>query len=449
MAQRVAAGAVTATPAPPPPATAGPGWGGGDPNFSTYIVITASNLHRCSEREIRNHLDTTLDCRGRGAPTHREKCFSSFLDRHGQPRETYTYQSFETRTRFLAEYFHDETSLRRGDRVALVYPPGLEMVASFVACARIGVIPVPVPPVTSFATEGASRLRSVMLDSGAAFALTDSSLESALRGRRELGDHAEAEDPIASLGVQWLTTDRLQGTARGSITDNPTENLFLQYTSGSTGAPKGVVVSHQNVIHNCHSTIDPQAIGVSWLPQFHDMGLIGYYLFQIVTGGTTYGFSPLDFLRRPALWLETISRYKATYASSPNFGFEYCLSPERVPDAALEGLDLSSLQVLMNASEAVRPSTYRGFLERFEKYGLRPAAHVSAYGLAENTLAVASSGRRSVKLSRKSMYAREVIMAAEDTPSDQQLELISCGEPLDGVHVRIVDPDLGAGGGNG
>src|SRR5450755_4280174 len=387
---------------------------------------------------------------GHWAAVHPEKCFSSFLDRHGQPRETYTYQSFEARTRFLAEYFHDETALRRGDRVALVYSPGLEMVASFVACARIGAIPVPVPPVTSVATGGASRLRSVMLDSGAALALTDSSLESAPRGRREVGDHADSEDPVASLGVQWLATDRLQGTARGSITDNPTENLFLQYTSGSTGAPKGVVVSHQNVISNCHSTIDHQVIGVSWLPQFHDMGLIGYYLFQMVTGGTNYGFSPLDFLRRPALWLETISRYKATATSSPNFGFEYCLSPERVPDAALEGLDLSSVRVLMNASEAVRPSTYRGFLERFEKYGLRPAAHVSAYGLAENTLAVASSGRRSVKLSRKSMYAREVVMAAEGTPPDQQLELISCGEPLDGVYVRIVDPDLGAAvGSNG
>jgi acyl-CoA synthetase (AMP-forming)/AMP-acid ligase II len=252
------------------------------------------------------------------------------------------------------------------------------------------------------------------------------------------------EEPPAPIGVQWLATDRLQGVARGGTIDNPGHTLFLQYTSGSTGTPKGVVVSHQNVIHNCHSTIDHQAIGVSWLPQFHDMGLIGYYLFQIVSGGTTYGFSPLDFLRRPVLWLEMISRYQATYTSSPNFGFEYCLSPERVPDAALEGLDLSSIQVLMNASETVRPSTYRGFLERFEKYGLRPAAQVAAYGLAENTLAVASSGRRSVKISRESLYARAVVMAGDDTPVDQQLELISCGEPLDGVHVRIVDPNVGA-----
>jgi thioester reductase-like protein len=392
-------------------------------------------------REKGAQLDTILDHMDHWAAVHPEKCFSAFLDRHGNPRETYTYQSFAARTRFLAEYIHDETALQRGDRVALVYPPGLEMVASFVACARIGAIPVPVPPATSVAKGGAARLRSVMLDSGAALALTDSSLGSAPSGRREVGDHADSEDPLASLGIQWLATDRLQGVARGGTIDSPTQILFLQYTSGSTGAPKGVVVSHQNAIHNSHSTIGHQAIGVSWLPQFHDMGLIGAYLFQIVTGGTIYGFSPLDFLRRPALWLETLSRYKATYTSSPNFGFEYCLSPERVPDALLEGLDLSSVQVFMNASETVRPSTYRSFLERFEKYGLRPEALVAAYGLAENTLAVASSGRQSVKIDRKSLYARAVVIAAEDTPLDQHLELISCGKPLDGIHVRIVDPD--------
>jgi len=394
-------------------------------------------------------LDTILDYLHHWAAANPEKCFSAFLDRHGNPRETHTYQSFEARTRFLAEYIHGETPLQRGDRVALVYSPGLEMVASFVACVRIGLIPVPIPPVTSVAKGAASRLRSVMVDSQAALALTDSSLGSAPPGRGELGDHTDAEDPLAALGIQRLATDRLQGVARGGTIDNPTQILFLQYTSGSTGAPKGVVVSHQNVIHNCHSTIDHQAIGVSWLPQFHDMGLVGYYLFQVVTGGTTYGFSPLDFLRRPALWLQTLSRYKATYTSSPNFGFEYCLSPERVPDGQLEGLDLSSIQVFMNASEPVRPSTYRSFLERFAKYGLRPAAHVAAYGLAENTLAVATSGRRSVKIDRQSLHARTVVMAVEDTPLDQQLELVSCGKPLDGVHVRIVDPDIGEAVGGG
>ncbi|HEV2373096.1 MAG TPA: thioester reductase domain-containing protein [Streptosporangiaceae bacterium] len=394
-------------------------------------------------------MDTILDYLGHWAAVNPDKCFSVFLDRNGTPRETYTYRSFEARTRFLAEYFHDETAVQRGDRVALVYPPGLETVAAFVACARMGVIPVPVPPAASVTTGGASRLRSVILDSGATLALTHSSFGAGLLGPGEADDHADPDDPFAHLGVQTLATDLLQGAARGGITDDPIQTLFLQYTSGSTGTPKGVVVSHQNVIHNCRSMIDHQAIGVSWLPQFHDLGLIGYYLFQVVTGGTTYGFSPLDFLRRPALWLETVSRYKATYTSSPNFGFEYCLSTERVPDDVLEGLDLSSVQVFMNAAEPVRPSTYRGFLERFAKYGLRPAAHVAAYGLAENTLAVSSSGQRSVKIDRGSLHARTVVMAAADTPPDQQLELVSCGRPLDGIHVRIVDPGTGVEVGGG
>jgi thioester reductase-like protein len=394
-------------------------------------------------------LDTILDYVDHWAAVRPERCFSTFLDRHGKPREMYTYQSFQARTRFLAEYIHEETALQRGDRVALVYPPGLEMVASFFACARLGAIPVPVPAVTSAANGGAARLRSVLLDSGAALALTDSSLRSAPGDRREASDCAGSEDPLAPLGVRWLATDRLQGVARGGTADNPSETLFLQYTSGSTGTPKGVVVSHQNVIHNCHSAVDHQAIGVSWLPQFHDMGLIGYYLYQAVVGGTTYGFSPLDFLRRPVLWLETLSKYKATYTASPNFGFEYCLSPERVPDELLDGLDLSSVRVFMNASEPVRPSTYRSFLERFSKYGLSPQAHVAAYGLAENTLAVTNSGRWSVTINRESLHARSVVMATEDTPVGQELELLSCGPPLDGIHVRIVDPVTGMAVGDG
>jgi thioester reductase-like protein len=385
-------------------------------------------------------LDTILDYLGHWAAIDPDKCFSTFLDRNGTPRESYTFRSFEDRTRFLAEYLDDETTLQRGDRAALVYSPGLEMVAAFVACARIGVIPVPVPPVTSITSGGAVRLRSVMADSGAALTLTDSSFGSDAPGDSGPGD---PEHPFAQLGVQSLATDRLQGAARGDLTDTPSETLFLQYTSGSTGTPKGVVVSHQNVIHNGLSMAEHQAIGVSWLPQFHDLGLIGYYLFQVVTGGTTYGFSPLDFLRRPVLWLETLSRYKATYTSSPNFGFEYCLSPDRVPDDALEGLDLSSVKVFMNAAEPVRPSTYRGFLERFEKYGLRPESHVVAYGLAENTLAVSNLGTRSVKLDREALQARTVTMAGLDSPPDQHLELVSCGKPLAGTDVRIVEPNTG------
>ena len=383
---------------------------------------------------------TILDYLNHWTATHPDQRFASFLDRHGELIETYTYQSFEDRTRFLAEYLREETAVERGDRVGLMYSPGLEMVAAFLACARIGVIPVPVSPVTPMAKAAAQRLASIVQDSGAVLILTDSSFGSSAGRARDAGD--PDADPLASTGVVWLATDRLQGVARAAQSDSPVETLFLQYTSGSTGAPKGVVVSHCNVIHNCHATInDHQPIAVSWLPQFHDMGLVGYYLYLIVTGGTTYGFSPLDFLRRPVLWFETLSRYRASITSSPNFGFEYCLSPDRMPDDLLQGCDLSAVRVFMSGSETVRPSTYRRFLERFAPYGLRPAAHVAAYGLAENTLAVTGSGRRSVRINRRSLKTGAVEMAADDTPLSHQLELVSAGRPLEGIEVRIVDPD--------
>ena len=149
-------------------------------------------------------MDTVLDYLNHWAGLNPGKCFSAFLDRHGNPRENYTYQSFEARTRFLAEYILDETGLQRGDRVALVYPPGLEMVASFVACARIGVIPVPIPPATSVGKGAVTRLRSVLEDCQATLALTDSSLGAASIGHGEAGEQAGAP-----IGVQWLATDRL------------------------------------------------------------------------------------------------------------------------------------------------------------------------------------------------------------------------------------------------
>ena len=146
--------------------------------------------------------------------------------------------------------------------------------------------------------------------------------------------------------------------------------LFLQYTSGSTSEPKGVMVSHDNILANCESVVDHLPIGVSWLPQYHDMGLIGYYIFFALKGGTTYGFSPVDFIQRPALWLETISKYRGTASSAPNFAYEYCLRPEKLPAEALERLDLSSLRFLMTAAEPVRANVCRDFIR--EVRAVRP-----------------------------------------------------------------------------
>ena len=394
-------------------------------------------------------MNTILDYLNHWVAVQPDKCFASFLDIRGNPKETHSFRSFDLRSRFLAEQLRFEFGIGPADRVILIYSPGLEMVAAFVACARIGAIPVPVSPPRSWGSDrGASRLESVLRDSGATVVLTDGRI---LESRREGLATPERPTGGGTLTAQiprWIATDQVSGVASGAVLDDPGEILFLQYTSGSTGVPKGVVVSHHNVIHNCHAAADHQPIGVCWLPQFHDMGMIGYYVFQLVIGGTTYGFSPMDFLRRPVLWLETLSRFQGTFTSAPNFGFEYCLSEERVPDAELTDLDLSSVRVLMNASEPARPSTYHRFLDRFAPYGLRPEAHVVAYGLAENTLAVSGYGRRTLALDRPALHRRRVETVDGLGPAARRLELMSCGRPLDGVHVRIVDPETRAAVGN-
>jgi thioester reductase-like protein len=265
-----------------------------------------------------------------------------------------------------------------------------------------------------------SRLALVAADCTARVALTT-------RGLRDtcLARWATLMPRRSDAGsVTWIATDQLTGRASGAFRDTPGTILFLQYTSGSTNDPKGVIVPHGTVIHNGLAFLDHTPVGVSWLPQYHDMGLIGYYLFPIVSGGATHGFAAVDFLRRPALWFETITRVKATCTSSPNFGLEYCLRDDKLPDEALGRVDLRSLRFLMNAAEFVRPDTQRRFFDRFAQYGLRREALIAAYGLAENTLAVTQGGRR--------------MLTIED--GSQRLEVASCGAPGDGVEVRIVDP---------
>ncbi len=371
-----------------------------------------------------------------------DKCFSSFLDVHGKEIETYTYSGFHERSRHLAEYLSLQLRIKRGDRVLLVYPPGLEIFVAFIACARIGAIPVPVyPPTPENSMRGLSKLAFVARDCDPGVALTTCEL---FRSYPQLSEERRDSTLLQSIpalpDLPWFTTDDVKGQASVGFHDDPGSILFLQYTSGSTSDPKGVIVSHDNVIHNCRATVDHMPTAVCWLPQYHDMGLIGYYIYLVITGGTTYGFSPMDFLKRPVLWLETLSRVRATYTSSPNFGFEYCLREDKISSEELSGLDLSSVRVMMSGAEPVRAETYRRFLERFGPYGLRPEAHVVAYGLAENTLAVSNYGRRMVTVNKRSLQEGTLHIESAELLDNDRLTLVSCGRPLDGIHVRIVDP---------
>jgi thioester reductase-like protein len=386
-------------------------------------------------------MNSIIDYLEHWAAVQPNKCVFGFLDVRGKERANYTYLNFLNRTRALAQYLSEEVGLKYGDRVLLVYPPGLDVIVAFYACVRVGVIPVPAPPpgIVNFDL-GFTRLVFAAQDCQARTVLTTQAYYQSygLRlARRKPCPFPKTAN--AQPNLEWVPTDNVNLQAADGFRNTPNDILFLQYTSGSTSDPKGVMVSHQNVIHNALSTVDHVPIGVSWLPQYHDMGLIGFYLFPLILGGTTYGFSSVDFLKRPILWLQTMSRVRATCASSPNFGFEYCLREDKVPSAELDGIDLSSLRVLMNAAEPVRAGTYLSFLERFTRYGLQPQSHVVGYGLAESTLAATCGGRRIITVDKQLFLKGTLRIDHSNRPNNNELRLVSCGTAVDGVQLRIVN----------
>jgi thioester reductase-like protein len=171
------------------------------------------------------------------------------------------------------------------------------------------------------------------------------------------------------------------------------------------------------------------------------MGLIGCYLYPALKGGTTYGFSPTDFIQRPILWFDSITAYGATATAAPNFAYDYCLRAGRLSRESLEACDLSSLRVLMCAAEPVKPDTYTRFLEAFEPYGLKCESFYVAYGLAENTLAVTLRGRNIVSVNKRALALGKARLTSEVSEIDASMQIVSCGTPLPGLDVKIVDPE--------
>ena len=381
-----------------------------------------------------------------------DKLLYAFLNLDGETTESYTYASFWQRTTDIAAHIQSSTQLTCGDRVLLAYPPGLEIICAFFACVRLGLVPVPVYPPSSHGFQAALyKMNFIAQDSGAAAVLTDRSYYWSMklnRTRERISSLRLSRDAVSKL--HWIVSTNADSGSQ-EIEEAHSDLLFLQYTSGSTSDPKGVMVTHQNIIENCDATVDHLPIGVTWLPQYHDMGLIGYYLFFALKGGTTYGFSPIDFIRRPALWLETISRVGGTASSAPNFAFEYCLRPDKLPASTFENLDLSSLRFLMTAAEPVRAKVFQAFLEKFEPYGLKPQALFSAYGLAEFTLAVSNYGRTVARFDRAALSRDQAELATESAPDQATRALVSCGRPLGDTSIQIVNaqgealPDGGVG----
>src|SRR5580704_4690023 len=372
------------------------------------------------------------------------KLLYSFLDLNGDPTESYTYASFQHRTKAIAAHLRKEPRFKQGERLLLAYPPGLEMICAFFGCVRAGLIPVPVYPPSSRGFQSALyKMVYIAKDCNAAGVLTSEDYHASLKTNlARSGVCGSGVDVDYISGLPWIATEDFVDVIPHQASVEPSEILFLQYTSGSTMEPKGVIVTHENILDTCPLVIDhPSPVVVSWLPQYHDMGLIGCYLYPALKGGTTYGFSPTDFIQRPILWFDAMTAYRATAAAAPNFAYDYCLRAGRLSKESLEACDLSSLRVLMCAAEPVKPDTYTRFLETFLPYGLKSESFYVAFGLAENTLAVSLGGRNIVSVNKRALALGTVRMPIEVSEIGGATQIVSCGIPLPGLDLKIVDPE--------
>jgi len=379
------------------------------------------------------------------AERHPDKLLYGFLDINGALTESYSYAQFVQRVEDIALHLQKVAPSPAGTRVLLVYPPGVEIIAAFFACARLGLIPVPVyPPPPHNVAAAMQRMAFVAEACQARILLTERSCSWLMKwaqARRQLKQLSLKKDIIGKL--KWVVSTDAVANGSGRVQEAHSDILFLQYTSGSTHDPKGVMVTHDGVLANGQAAVDHDPVSVSWLPQYHDMGLIGYYLFFAMEGGTTYGFSPLDFIQRPALWLESLSRFRATSSAAPDFAYGYCLRPDKVPDSLIDTLDLSTVEFLATSAEPVRAETFLKFRERFGRCGLVPRAFFSSYGLAEYTLVVSQYGRTIQAFDAEELGRGKVLAVEGSQGSRQTKELVSCGPPLPCTTVRIVDVDNG------
>ncbi len=385
-----------------------------------------------------------LDQLDRLGNEHPHKLLYSYLDLNGNQIEGYTYAEFLERTKAIASHLLRNGQFAAEDRLLLAYPPGLEMICAFYGCIRAGLIPVPVYPPGSRGFQSALyKMVHIAKDCQAAGILTSKDYHSSLKTNlARSGVSASGVDVDYISGLPWIVTEDFHHGVANETFPEASKVLFLQYTSGSTMEPKGVIVSHKNILDTCALVIDHVSpIVVSWLPQYHDMGLIGCYLYPALRGGTTYGFAPMDFIQRPALWFEAIHTYRATATAAPNFAYDYCLRAGRLSKETMEAFDLSSLRVLMCAAEPVKADTFTRFFETFQPYGLKKESFYAAYGLAENTLAVSLGGRSILAVNKHALALGKARKITEVSEIGGSTQVVSCGTPLPGLDVRIVDPD--------
>jgi natural product biosynthesis luciferase-like monooxygenase protein len=360
-----------------------------------------------------------------------------FVNRAEQVIESHTYRSLEQKAIQIASVL--QKLQLAGKPVLLLHPPGLAYLEAFFGCLYAGTIAVPVFPPRKNAH--ASRLRSIAEDSGASVALTSANekekIEAEFAGSTLL-DRLSIIAPDEQTPAKELSAPSIAHHSLDAI-------AFLQYTSGSTGKPKGVEVSYRNLMVNIKTLQlgaqhNSESVFVSWLPAFHDMGLIYGLLAQIYFNSCGYWMSPTTFISKPLRWLRTLAKFGGTHTIAPNFAYDLCV--QTITPDQLKGLDFSHVQFMGNAAEPIRNETVQQFLDLMAPFGLSPEALCGGYGLAEATLKVTiSNSQQPIKVCHvdTDLLSQKIFSEAEKASSKTRT-LVGCGETKLDTQVCIVNP---------
>lgn len=361
-----------------------------------------------------------------------------------------SYTNVLGRVQTVAQRLKTEWGIVPGDRVILAYPPSVEFLCAFLGCLWAGAIAVPIPaPDPANLEKDMPKVRHIVNDCQAKIALTTKSHLLALRLYGAIDTAKNVKQWCDSLerwhmGLQWYCAGHQnffeQRVCETDPVPKPDDPAFLQYTSGSTAQPKGVVVTHKSLMHNMLVIVTAlkakgDTVVVSWLPQFHDMGLIGSCLALLFCGGSGYYISPIAFIKDPLLWLRLVSHYQGTHLQGPNFSYALCVKRARSWLNSRHNkplsLDLTSIKHVFNAAEQIRAQTIDDFLDVFSQFGFNPSAMSPGYGLAEHTVYVCDGGGTVLNVDLEELE-REGRLSKGNTP------LVSCGAPPQNANIEIV-----------
>ena len=381
--------------------------------------------------------DTLVDILRQRANEQPDKVAYTFLVDGENHAIGFTYRQLEQKAQAIATYI--QSLCEPQARVLLLYPPGLDFIAAFFGCLYAGAIAIPAYPPRP--NRSIDRIQSIISSAQPTLALTTHSIIDNLQKK------ADRTPELKSL--RWLATDsiNLNYAQKWQETAINRDNIaFLQYTSGSTAEPKGVKITHHNLLHNLaaiHSCFGhyTHSQGVIWLPPYHDMGLIGGILQPLYGDFPVTLMSPLMFLQNPLRWLKAISRYQATTSGGPNFAYDLCVRKFK-PELASD-LDLSSWDVAFNGAEPINYETITNFTKTFAPYGFRESAFYPCYGMAEATLIISGGKKNSEPITKivdsKQLEQNQVAIANREVANTRIL--VSCGSSLPDQIIAIVNPD--------